>query len=56
MRLALLLRRRWLRLEGRGRGTELDSGWMLFDWCEVETEETDKSSDKDDIDDDGDEL
>jgi hypothetical protein len=35
---------------------ELDSGWMLFNGCEVETEEIDKSSDKDDIEDDGDEL
>jgi hypothetical protein len=29
---------------------------MLFDGWEVETEEVDKSSDKDDIEDDGDEL
>lgn len=43
-------------MEGRGRGMELDSVWIFFDGCEVETEEADKSSDKDDIDDDGDEL
>lgn len=35
---------------------ELDSGWMLIDGCEVETKEIDESSDKDDIEDDGDEL
>jgi hypothetical protein len=35
---------------------ELDSGWIMFDGCEVETEEIDKSLDKDDMEDDGDEL
>jgi len=35
---------------------ELDSGWIMFDGYEAETDEIDKSPDKDNMEDDGDEL
>jgi len=56
MRLALLLRRWCVRLEGGAGGMVLDSGCILIDGCGVGVGEVGKSSDKDDMEDDGDEL